>query len=393
MSAEKKMSRLVQIGLSRSEKAKMLANRGFYEDALGELAVALDSFRQENEGGIWDDSIAGVLNNMGLLYLFLLRFDEANAVFTEALAIKEKLAVPIFSTLIGLSDAYRGRCDFGRAQVCLERAMDETLTHNDESLSILAMQKMELLEKTRDNLPAEPETSDHGILMLPSKMKDIEAVIPKLSINVDWSGHIIFDMVIGFPGLHEDIEKPAPCMSVLFPSIDLISLKSIVLSDEECGPTQPGTTLFKGNIFSSNSYHPHGPLPIPSCKKYSHVSGEGWVFSWKMEANGWYKVTATINVGNEERLTALLLLPFGRLRLSEIRVTNKKSVMYRKTRITTASYVETGERPAPADGLFSRYSRKSILLDSVSSGLHSVKVNKAVDAPGILIELFNPEPF
>ena len=69
MATQRRMTRQVQIGLTHSEKAKRLSSGGFYEEALKELNIALRAFEVENRTGLWDDAVAGVLNNAGFVYL------------------------------------------------------------------------------------------------------------------------------------------------------------------------------------------------------------------------------------------------------------------------------------------------------------------------------------
>ncbi len=71
MPGGKKLTKLAKIGMSHNDRAKAMAAKGMYSEALSELKIALFSLRSENRDGTLNDDIAGVLNSIGSVNLLL----------------------------------------------------------------------------------------------------------------------------------------------------------------------------------------------------------------------------------------------------------------------------------------------------------------------------------
>ncbi len=320
MANPRRMTRQVQIGLSHSEKARKLSSSGFYEEALKELNIALRAFEAENKTGLWDDAVAGVLNNAGFVYLFTGNYQGAEDTFLSALEIKERLGDPrsLTSTLAGIADACRGQCRFDDAASKLQEALDIAVSIKDDALARTIMASMDALERTRCDMPAaDYKKLDFDELYAPAAGSDLSARLAHLSIKAKDTGELKIEADIGFPYLMTDLvsDKPYPSMAFLFPKGTESTLAHSGVTDEEEHPVVSTARAFDGILYGPGSYCRAGPQPMPVCKQYLYTFGAGHVLSWHIGANGWYHVEAALRSNPEAGLRMCIAMPFGSVKL------------------------------------------------------------------------------
>ena len=349
MAATRRITRNVQMGLSHSEKAKRLSYKGFYGDALEELSIALRAFEAENRDGVWDEAIAGVLNNIGFTRIFLGDYHKAEEAFISALAIKERLrdVRSMAGTLAGLSDAYRGQCRFGDALDSLERAYGIALELRDCALAGAIMERMDALERARCDMPAiDFREACFDELYVPWYAADVLLQVERLDIRVMPPNTIKVDADLGFPFLMKGLSRPGhngpfPAMSILFPKGILSPDILFEVADEEETPAVSKASRFDGIVFGPCSYHRAGPLPVPSCKEYIYTHGTGFILSWEICANGWYHLSAAIDASGLERLRLYIGFPFGEARLGEISAMLAEPGAWRMERLSCGRFIHS----------------------------------------------------
>jgi hypothetical protein len=319
------MTRQVQIGLSHSEKAKKLSFNGFYEEALKELNIALRAFEAENRAGLWDDAVAGVLNNAGFVYLFLGNYQGAEDTFRSAMGLKERLGDrrSLAATLAGMADAYRGQCRFGDAASVLDDALDIAVSVKDDGMAKTLMASMDALERTRCDMPdAAYKNADFDELYVPKAGADVSARLAYLGIKIAAPDEINIEAYIGFPYLMHDLadaehygKQLFPVMSFLFPKGVESQLTHSAVTDEEEHEVGSSVSSFDGIMYGPGSYHRGGPQPMPACKQYMYTYGAGHVLEWHVGANGWYHVEASIKANMDDGLRLFIVMPFGSVKL------------------------------------------------------------------------------
>ncbi len=350
MAASRRMTRQVQIGLSHSDKAKKLSFNGFYEEALKELNIALRAFETENRDGAWNDAVAGVLNNAGFVYLFLGNYQSSEDTFKSAMAIKGRLGDQrsLIATLIGLSDACRGLCQFDESATALAEALDIAMALKDNELSQTIMANMDRLERTRCNQPdvgCEPVEFDE--LNIPSEAADITARVADICVKVSESGELMIEVDIGFPYLMKDLSDASPsgaqhfpCMALLFPKGIESRITRMDVTDEEEHIVGSSVSSFDGIVYGPNSYHREGPLPMPACKQYVYTHGAGNILSWDVTANGWYHIEAGLEVTNiPDILRLAIVIPFGTVRLSSVTLEACEQGLWSKASLLGGTFV------------------------------------------------------
>lgn len=360
MAAQKKINRFIQIGLSHGEKAKTLAGRGLYGEALEELDIALEAFSSQNEEGLWDDSVASILNNIGILCLFLHKYEEAAGAFKEALGIKcnSENDDNILGTLIGLSDAYAGLGEYEAAVDSLEDAFDLSLIGKDHGLALKVIEQYDRLCRGLGGLPDTGYGEDGAdqVYMVPELFVQ-QAVIRELNITVVSSDEITMDMVIGLPGLKHDIEKLTsrwtpdqiirdardelpPLLLLLSPStIEPVNYNVI---DEEESIVRSVVRTFNGYVFSPGSYHRSGPQPLPAGSCFRYYSGNGLLYCWEPMANGWYRLNITCKIIAPEDTAELnIVFPFSSTRISKMYIRQSIQPCFKSIKIMNGSPAET----------------------------------------------------
>jgi hypothetical protein len=350
MAPPRRMTRNVQIGLSRSERAKSLSYKGFYEEALKELNLALRAFEAENREGQWDDAVAGVLNNAGYVYMFLGNYQGSEDTFRSALAIKERLGDgrSMAGTLSGLSDAYKGQCKFDRSAMALEEALDLALAFKDDDLARALMASMDTLERTRCDMPgADHARAGFDELYVPAAGSEVSAKAPYLGIELTGEGTLNIVLDIGFPYLMKDLagidrygSQPFPAMAILFPKGVESSLTHFVVTDEEEMAVGSSASSFDGIFFGPGSYHGNGPSPMPACKQYVYTYGAGHILGWPIGANGWYHVESSVEVKETSGdLRLYIAMPFGGIRLKSISVRLARPGTWGQARLSCGTFI------------------------------------------------------
>lgn len=323
----RRMTRQVQIGLSHGEKAKRLSSAGFYGEALKELNIALRAFEAENRDGQWDDAVAGVLNNAGLVYVFMGNYQSAEDTFRSALGLKDRLGdgKSRASTLAGLADAYRGQCRFAEAAATLQEALEMAVAAGEGAMAKTLTSSLDALERTRCDLPdASAGKADFDELYAPRPGVDASARLARLDVRIRAPDELRVAADVGFPYLMQDLDDAGnyPAMALLFPHGTGCSVVDSGVTDEEERPVGHAVAPFDGILYGPGSYCRCGPRPMPSCKQFLYTFGAGHIMGWHIGANGWYHAEATLRVGLEAGLRFFLALPFGsvKLRAAEVRV-------------------------------------------------------------------------
>ncbi len=361
MAALRRMTRNVQVGLSHSERAKTLSRKGFYEEALKELNVALRAFEAENKEGQWDDVVAGVLNNAGYVYLFLGNFAGSEDTFRSAAAIKERLGDmrSLAGTLAGLADAYKGQCKFEESSSALGDALDIAMSVKDDGLARSLINGMDALERTRCDMPdAANAKAGFDELYVPASGSDVTAKVTHLGISLTGQDTLDIQADIGFPYLMKDLagldcsgSQPFPALALLFPKGVESRLTRFVVTDEEEMTVGSSASSFDGIFFGPGSYHSGGPLPMPACKQYLFTYGAGHVLGWGVGANGWYHVEASVEVkdmAGGQRL--IMALPFGSVKLKSVSVSLARAGEWSRAKLVSGTFIRgrTLARASPA---------------------------------------------
>ncbi len=377
------MTRHVQIGLSRSDKAKLLTAKGLYGEALAELQTALASFKKENKEGAWDATISGLFNNIGLVHIFLQHYTDAEEAFLSAKEIKERIGDKrsLTGTLIGLSDTYRCLCKFEESHACLEEAMELSLDLKDDHLSHLITTSIDTVERSKNNMPSAkfvPVDFDEFYLSRPVSKLSLE--VDRVTIEASKSGMVKVSIAMGFPELQADVEgiegkkkaQQLPCMAILFPDSVEGNVTGFEVANEEEHTVPSSIDPFNGIIYSPESYHRCGPLPLPSCKRFIYTCGIGYIFKWKVAANGWYQADLKLDVKDAENGFKLdIVLPFGAVRVKEIVIKAKKPLEYGITKVKAGNFYKSRELVASPSKV--KFTTEETLYEDSLSGKDSVR--------------------
>lgn len=390
MDSQRKMTRHVQIGLSHSDKAKTLSARGFYEEALAELEFALTSFAKENSDGAWDATISGLYNNIGLVHIFLGQYPEAEAAFIHAKDIKERIGDrrSLSGTLLGLADACRCTCKFEESQACLEEAMEIALELKDDRLSAMVTASIDALERSKNNLPSSGSMpADFDELYLPVQASHLSLAVDRVTIEASPSGMVKVSVAMGFPELKRDLEGFAgikkepllPCMAILFPDSVEGNVTGFEVMNEEENAVSSSIEPFNGIIYSPGSYHRCGPLPMPSCKRFVYTCGIGFIFRWKVAANGWYQADVKLDVKDaaEKGFKLDIVLPFGHVTVKELVIKAKKPLEYGTTTVKAGNFYRSRELMASPSTV--KFKTEAKLYEDSLSGKDRVK-------PGVTLQ-------
>lgn len=376
MAAKRKMTRQIQIGLSHSERAKKLSLNGYYEAALEELHIALDAFKSENADGAWDETLAGLLNNIGFVNVFLMQYEAAEAAFEDALAIKKRIGDQrsLVSTLIGLSDACRASCRFEESSDCLAEALDIALYLRDAKLALQIVESLDTLDRSKNGLPDRvylPVAFDE--LYMPPLAADISVAVRNIVVEARSPDKLKLSIDMGFPDLRDDIdvlgsaEPLFPCLAVFVPNAAGNKLIGHSVTDEEESEVRSSATNFSGALYAPGSYHRCGPLPMPSCKRFKYTFGDGYLFQWKVSANGWYHAEAAMNLkGLDESLNITIVLPFESVCFHSLELKARKPLVYDTLTATAGTFVSS-KALALGPGL-PAFSRESTLYDGSLHG-------------------------
>lgn len=393
MPAAKKLSKLAKIGLSHSDRARAMAAKGRYAEALSELKIALFSLRSENRDGSLNDDIASVLNSIGSANLILKKYAEAAEAFSEATAIRRPMYnnPEVAGSLIGMSEAYRCMCDFGRAADCLEEALQVALSLKNDALAARVMAAMDVLERTRNNKPADDHgTMDDSDLYLPLELDDVHAILRNLELIVS-RDYAVISLVIGFPGQDKSLYSRSagaegfPCVAVL--SGDGMEVGGLSVINEEEEPVESGVTPFKGIIFAPGSYHRHGPKPVPACKKLTYVGGAGALLRWQIEANGWYRAEMSLQPKDiASGFRTAVVLPYH-VKMARVLVDVKKPLEYGLMRIDEGTFHVTGSADRIARGQPFSYAFKRRLFEGSAFGALDIEANSTMKYAVIALEL------
>jgi tetratricopeptide (TPR) repeat protein len=394
MAPGKKLTKLAKIGLSHNDRAKAMAAKGMYSEALSELKIALFSLRSENRDGTLNDDIAGVLNSIGSVNLLLKKYAESAEAFSEATAIRRPMYnnPEVGGSLIGMSEAYRCICDFGRATECLEEALQVALSLKNDKLAARVMDATDMLERTRDNKPAhDHDTRDDGDLYLPPELEGVHAVLRNLELNVSPEIATI-SLVLGFPGQDKNLYSRSagaagfPCAAVLLGNSE-DKVDGMTVIDEEEEPVDSAVTPFQGLIFVSGSYHRHGPKPMPACKKLTYAGGAGALLRWKIDANGWYRAEIGLKLKDVTNgFKFAVVLPY-RVKMSRVLIDVGKPLEYGMLRIDEGTFHTTGSTGRIAHGQPLSYALKRRLFEGSAFGALDIETNTSMKYAVIAIEL------
>ena len=357
MAIQRRLTRQVQIGLSHSEKAKRLSASGFYEEALKELNIALRAFEVENRTGLWDDAVAGVLNNAGFVYLFIGNYQGAEDTFRSALDIKDRLGDrrSIATTMTGLADARRGQCRFDDAESTLKEALNIAVSIKDDAMIRSLTSSIDALERTRNDMPdANAKNADFDELYVPKSGSDVSVRLAHLGIKVNAQDELKIDADLGFPYLMQDLDDDSgrefPALALLFPKGTENTLIHSGVTDEEEHPVSFTASAFDGILYGPGSYHRNGPQPMPVCKQYLYTFGAGHVISWHIGANGWYHAEATVKVNMDTGARLCIALPLGSVKLRSAAVVIDNPGAWNAISLTGGNFLqgrslETASRP------------------------------------------------
>jgi tetratricopeptide (TPR) repeat protein len=370
------MTRNVQIGLSHSERAKNLSFKGFYEEALKELNIALRAFEAENREGQWDDAVAGVLNNAGFVYMFLGNYQGSEDTFRSALAMKDRLGDrrSMASTLAGLSDAYKGQCKFEESSSALEEALDIAMSVKDDGLARSLIASMDTLERTRCDMPgAAHAPADFDEFYVPSAGSIVSAKAVHLGFGLPGQDTLNIEADIGFPYLMKDLadmdrsgSQSFPAMAILFPKGVESRLTRFVVTDEEEVAVGSSASSFDGIFFGPGSYHRSGPAPMPACKQYVYTYGAGHVLGWSIGANGWYHIEAAVEVKDIMcGLRLFLAMPFGGVKLKSVSVSLAEPGAWGQAKLACGTFI----RGRTLDTASSAFTQERVLYDGPARGL------------------------
>ncbi|WP_424356870.1 hypothetical protein [Methanocella sp. MCL-LM] len=372
MVARKKLTRLARIGISHSDKAKSLAAAGMYSEALSELRVALFSLRSENTDGRLNEEIAGVLHSIGTLNLLLHKYQDAQVAFGDVVAIRRPMtnSPEIAGSLIGLAEAYRGLCEFDQSEEALHEALHISLSRRNDALASRIISMLEMLERTKDNLPA-GEAEESGDYYTPQVYTSVHAMLRNIELNVA-PDRVTLGLVIGFPGVDAGLlsrsPEAAPGIGIFFPDKQGI-VRSLTVVDEEEEEVGSEIVPFEGNFFAPGSYHKNGPMPIPACKKFTFTTGKGSLLKWGISSNGWYRADLEIDFPViEDGFRLMLALP-QYLRLNKVTVDVKKPLEYGVLSIDEGTFHVTRSPDRVKSGNHLPYAFKRRLFNGSAFGL------------------------
>lgn len=390
MVARNKLTRLARIGISHGENAKSLAAKGMYSEALSELKVALFSLRSENTDGRLNGEIAGILHSIGTLNLMLSKYADAQAAFLDAVAIRRPMTASpdIAGSLIGLSDAYRGLCDFERSEETLHDALQIALARKNDQMASRIIAMLDQLERTRDNLPA-GEIAGPDDYYVPGAFSSLQGVLRNIELEIGEKG-VSLGLVIGFPGVDASLLSACrdhqPGIGVLF-SGKQGSVSHCDVIDEEETEICPIIEPFDGIMFAPDSYHKHGPLPVPPCKKFTFATGKGSLVKWELSSNGWYRADMKVDLpAFEEGFRLMLALPFY-LRLQQVTVDVKKPLEYGMLCIEEGTYHVTRNPERVRSGHNLPYAFKRRLFYGSAFGLIDIKADSTLKYAVVSFEL------
>ena len=393
MVARKKLTRLAKMGLSHNDRAKAMAAKGMYSEALSELKIALFSLRSENRDGSLNDDIAGVLNSIGSVNLLLRKYMEAAEAFGEAAAIRRPIYndPEVAGSLIGLSEAYRCVCNFPKATECLEEAMQVALTLKNDALASRVMNAIDTLERTRDNKPAQGLDVSGSDLYLPPELEGVHAMLRNLEMDVSQELARI-SLVIGFPGLDKGLysriagASSFPCAAIFLENRE-DSVGSLSVIDEEEEPVESTVTPFEGLVFAPGSYHCDGPKPMPACKKLTFSGGAGALLQWKIAANGWYRAEIGLKVKDiSGGFKAAVVLPYH-VKMSNVFIDVRKPLEYGMLRIDEGTFFASGSPERITRGAGIAFAFKRRLFEGSAFGALNIEAGSSLKYAVISVEL------
>lgn len=365
-----------------------------YGDALSELKIALFSLRSENLDGALNEEIASVLNSIGCVNILLCKYREAADAFNDSVAIRKPMYnnPEVAGSLLGLAEAYRGLCDFDRAATYLEEALHVGLSLKNDQMAARVADAMDALERTRDNMPAAGH--DAGLnndLYMPDELNTVHAVLR--SLNLDLAGESpTLSFIIGFPGLDRTLISRSvngndfPSAGLFFGDDNGVVHAFSVLDEEE-EPVESTATPFRGLIFAPGSYHRSGPVPIPPCKKLIFAGGTGSLLHWKIMANSWYRVEASLDIKNiENGFTIALALPYH-VKMSKVGIQLKKPLEYSLLHIDEGTFYATRSPERVSHGPALSYSFKRRLFEGSAFGALAIEANSSMKYAVIAFEL------
>lgn len=396
MVSGKKLSRLARIGMSHNDRAKAMAAKGLYSEALSELKIALFSLRNENRDGRLNDDIAGVLNSIGSVNLLLRKYADAADAFSEAAAIRRPMYnnPEVAGSLMGLAESYRCICDFHRAAECLEEALQVAMRLKNDPLSSRVMDAMDMHERTRGNMPAHGHNNaDDSDIYLPPELEGVSAVLRSLELSISADSACI-SMVIGFPGLDKELcsrstgKGSFPCAAVFLEDPgDAVSRLSVINEEEE--PVESVLTPFDGLIFAPGSYHRRGPMPVPGCKKLTYAGGTGALLHWKIAANGWYRAEASLSLKDATSGFKLaVVLPYH-IRMSRLLVDVRKPLQYGMLRIDEGTFFAANNPDRVMKSPATTYSFQRRLFEGSVFGMLDFDTGSSIKYAVIAFELAN----
>lgn len=390
MVARKKLSRLARIGISHSDKAKSLAAAGMYSEALSELRVALFSLRSENVDGRLNEEIAGVLNSIGTLNLLLHKYADAQVAFADAVAIRRPMTnnPEIAGSLIGLSESYRGLCEFDRSEETLHEALQISLSRKNDALASRLITMLDTLERTRDNRPGENAVSP-GDYYTPAEYTGVHAVLRNIELTVS-QDRVTLGLVIGFPGIEAGLlarsKESAPGIGIFFSGKEG-TIRSVSIFDEEEETLQADAVPFNGIFFAPGSYHKNGPLPVPACKRFTFTAGQGSLLKWEMASNGWYRADIDIDFpAVKDGFKLMLALPLY-TRLHKVTVDVKKPLEYGLLSIDEGTFHVTRSPDRVKPGNHLPYAFKRRLFNGSAFGLIDLQSDASLKYGIISFEL------
>ncbi|OPY26206.1 MAG: Tetratricopeptide repeat protein [Methanocella sp. PtaU1.Bin125] len=393
MAARKKLTRLARIGMTHSERARAMAAKGMYSEALSELKIALFSLRSENRDGSLNDDIAGVLNSIGSVNLLLRKYTDAAQAFSEAAAIRRPIYnnPEVAGSLIGLAEAHRCVCHFSEASECLEEALQVALTLKNDGLAARVMDAMDTLERTRDNKPAHGNDAAGCDCYLPPELEGVHAVLRNLELDVSPEMARI-SLVLGFPGLDRSLDSRIPgnssfpCAAVFLEGKES-TITSLSVIDEEEEPVEAAATPFDGLVFAPGSYHRDGPKPVPSCKKLTFAGGAGALLQWKIAANGWYRAEIGLKPKDVPAgFKAAVVLPYH-VRMNGVFVDVRRPLEYGLLRIDEGTFFASGSPDRIARGHGIAFAFKRRLFEGSAFGALNIEAGSSLKHAVISLEL------
>ncbi|HMK48268.1 MAG TPA: tetratricopeptide repeat protein [Methanocella sp.] len=394
MAVPKKLTRLARIGVTHGEKAKSLAARGLFREALSELKIALFSLRGENADGRLNDEIASVLHNIGTVNMMLNKFADAQTAFEDSIAIRRPMTnnPEIAGSLIGLSEASRGICDYERSGESLEEAMQIALSQKNDALALRVIIAADQLERTRYNMPSADSPTQNDC-HIQSAFTGTEVILRNIEMTVTVNA-IELILVMGFPNLDSRAIKKSlnnapeiPCIGIFFIE-NPGNVRSISVVDEEESAVPSSIEKFEGAIFAPDSYHKSGPKPTPYCKKLIFTGGSGALLKWELSPNGWYRAKIQlVTPGAEERSRLMLAVPFY-VRISTITVDIKKPLIHGQLCIDEGTFHTTrNPEHTRIGGSSLPYAFKRRLFDGSASGRICIPVGSSAKYAVIAFDL------